>query len=85
MLIYQRSKIHTVPRSCSNLDYITINRSQAWDNKRTTNMDSTSTPSLGKKLPPPNHLPITLIARSEFSFVGYNLALYVAVKKYQKK
>jgi hypothetical protein len=65
-LIYQRSKIHTVSRSCSNLDYITINRSQAWDNKRTTNMDSTSAPYLGEKLFPPNHLPITLIARSEF-------------------
>lgn len=65
ILIYRRSKIHTVSRSCSNLDYITINRSQAWDNKRTTNMDSTSAPYLGKKLSPPNHLPITLIARSE--------------------
>jgi hypothetical protein len=51
ILIYQRSKIHTLSRSCSNLDHITINGSQAWDNKRTTNMDSTSAPSLGKKLP----------------------------------
>jgi hypothetical protein len=66
-LIYQRSKIHTVSWSCSKLDYITINRSQAWDNKQTTNMESTSAPSLGKKLSPPNHRPITLITRSEFS------------------